>query len=184
MSLFAATLSTSLVLLVLGAALLWNGPPVARAAKTFPRSSAASILLFGGGALWFLYQISQLGPADFGDYKVLLLVLFGGAGIGAFFVVRDFLAVRGLALLLLLTARPILDASLALYPPPATRVWLNAFVYLVIVLSLYLGVMPYQLRDFFAWLFAKSARARAFGAAGFVYGLLLAAVAATYYQKF
>jgi hypothetical protein len=179
MTLFAATLSTGLVLLVLGAVLLWSGALVRRAAHTFPRSQTAALLLFGGAALWFLDHVYNLSPADFGDYRGLLLLLFGGVAVGAFFVTRDFLAVRGLAILLLLAASPLREA--AFLQPPQSRLFLVAFVYTIMIpAGLLLGSLPYLLRDLIAWLWAKPARARALGAAFSLYGLLLAAIAYNY----
>jgi hypothetical protein len=184
MSLFAATLSAAALLLVFGAILLWSGPVVERAAKAFPRSQAAAVVFFGAASLWFLSLISKLGPADFGEYRRLLVLVFAAVGLGAFFVAKDFLAVRGVAVLLLLAARHALDASLAYTPPPTSRVWLNAFVYLVIVLAIYLGSTPYQARDFIAWLYFKPSRARALGAVCAGYGAALAALASTYHGKY
>jgi len=196
MSLHAATLATSLVLILLGAMLLWNGSPVERAAKAFPRSRAATAVLFGGAAVWFLGCVLNLGPADFGgqgsafnsptpgDFREMLLLLFAAVGIGSFFVARDFLAVRGVAILVLLSARHLLDASfyqMQAAPPPG-RVVLNAFVYIAILLAMYFGALPYQIRDFFLWLWPQksSPRPRVLGAALAACGLVLAFMATTY----
>jgi hypothetical protein len=184
MTLFTVTLSAAALLLAVGAVLLWSGPLVERTAKAFPRSQLAAIVFFGAAALWFLDLLSKLGPADFGEYRQLLVIVFAAVGLGAFFVAKDFLAIRGVAILLLLAARITLDASLAYTPPPESRVWLNAFVYVVIVLSIYLGTAPYQARDIIAWLFVKPGRARALGAVCASYGLALAALASTYHGKY
>ncbi|HVU37149.1 MAG TPA: hypothetical protein VHC95_02345 [Opitutales bacterium] len=184
MTLFAVTLTAAGLLLLLGAGLLWSGPAVEHAAKGFPRSMGAAVVFFGAGTLWFLYDLSQLTSADFGDYKQWLIFVFAAAGLGAFFVAKDFLAVRGVAVLALLAARVALDASMAYAPPPDSRVWLNAFVYVAIVLGIYLGAAPYHARDWLAWLFAKRTRARALGAVCAVYGAWLAVVAAGFRGKY
>jgi hypothetical protein len=179
MSLFSATLAPALLLLVLGAAFLTNLPAFERAAKAFPRSTTATILCFGAAALWFLWLVNNLSPADFGDYRLPLLALFAIVAVGAFFVARDFLAVRGLAILLLLAARPLLDA--AFLQPPQSRLFLVAFVYAAMILAgLILGAMPYLLRDALNWLWEKPLRPRALGAILTLYGALLTAVACTY----
>jgi len=179
MSLFSATLSTALALLALGAILLWNGPALARAAKQFPRSPAATFVCFGGASAWFLWRIAHLSAADFGDYRVALLCLFGVVAVGAYFVARDFLAVRGLAILCLLCAQPLLAA--AFLQPPQSRLFLVGFTYVVLIpAGLVLGAMPYLLRDLLAWLWQKPARPRVLGAAFAAYGILLTAVAYTY----
>lgn len=184
MTLYAATLSAAVLLLGLGAVFLWSGPAVERTAKSFPRSQLAAIVFFGAATLAFLRVLSQLGPADFGDYRQILVVVFAAVGLGAFFVTKDFLAVRGLAVLALLAARAALDASMAYTPPPDSRVVLNIFVYIVIVLAIYLGASPFHARDMLAWLFAKRLRARALGALCAGYGIVLAVLAAGYNGKY
>jgi len=184
MTLFAATLLATIFLLLLGLALLWSSPAVERLLKALPRSQAASLILFGGSAVWFVYLITKLGPADFGDYRNYLVLIFGVVGVAAFFVTRDFLAVRGVAILMLLVARPMLDASLIYYPPPGSRVWLNAVVYLGIALAIYFGSLPYQARDFLLWLFARRSRARILGFLCAAYGIGLAVLAISYHNKY
>jgi hypothetical protein len=184
MSLFAATLAAAVLLIVLGLALLWSSPVVEHALKAFPRSQTAAVVFFGGSAVWFIYLLSKLGPADFGDYRDYLMLIFATVGVLAFFVSRDFLAVRGVAVLVLLAARPMLDSSLVYYPPPETRVWLNGFIYLCIVLAIYFGSLPYQARDFFLWLFERRVRARVLGVLCTAYGIGLAVLAATYHNKY
>lgn len=178
MSLFLATIATGLFLIVLGAIFLWNGKPVETGAKGFLRSPVATVILFGSSALWFLWHVAHLGEADFGNLKNILLFLFGGIALGSFFVVKDFLAVRGVAVLILLTARVLLDA--AYMEEPTSRLFLVTFVYISIVVALYLGTVPFKLRDFFKWLFESPFRPKLLGGVLAVYGLLLTGVAFGY----
>jgi hypothetical protein len=120
----------------------------------------------------------HLGPADFGQYRHLLFLVFLTVAVGSFFYVPDFLAVRGLSALTLLTSGVLLDA--AYMQNPQTRLFLVSFVYLLIVISLYLGANPYRLRDFFDWLYKKEFRPRAIGGALAAYGILLIGVALNY----
>jgi len=182
MSLFAITLSAAVLLLVVGVALLWSGQPVERAAKAFPRSTVAAVVFFGTGALWFLRLLSQLGPADFGDYRNILVVVFAAVGLGAFFVSKDFLAVRGVAVLTLLYARQALDASMVYTPPPASRVWLNGVIYVAIILAIWLGAAPFYARDIIGWFYARRGRAQVLGAVCFAYGIGLAVLASNYHN--
>jgi len=179
MSLFLATLLPGLFLAGLGAALLANHPAVVAALKLLPRSSSAALVFFGGGALWFLWLVWHLSAADFGEYHVLLTVGFAAVAGLAFKCVPDFLAVRGLCVLVLLVAAPLLNAAYMEYGHPQ-RLLLVTPVYLLIAAAIWLGVQPYRLRDFFTWLFLSPGRARGLGGALLAYGLLLAAVAFTY----
>ncbi|MEM8868301.1 MAG: hypothetical protein AAGC73_08535 [Verrucomicrobiota bacterium] len=178
MSLTQATLFTGIFLALFGAHFLWHGPKSAKSAQAFPRSQIAAYILMGIASAWFLYKVLHLGPADFGQYKKLLFILFLATAIGSFYFVPDFLAVRGLAALMLLIAGVLLDA--AYMQAPQTRLFLVSFVYVAIVVALILGASPYKLRDFLRWLYQSNLRPRAFGAIFAVYGLLLIGVSQTY----
>ena len=179
MSLFFATLLPGLLLAALGAALFANQPAVVAALKVFPRSPTAALFFFGGGALWFLWQVWHLSTADFGDYHVLLTIGFAAVAGLAFKCVPDFLAVRGVCVLVLLSAAPLLRAAYMEYSRPQ-RLLLVTPVYLLIAAAIWLGVQPYRMRDFFNWLFLRPARTRGLGGVLLGYGLLLSMVAFTY----
>ena len=178
MSLFTATLATGLFLLSVGGAFAWKGRPIGLVARKWLRSFPVTLIVMGLGSGWFLYHVSQLGEADFGNYKEVLFVFFCAVAVLSFFFVRDFLAVRGGAILTLLTAKALLDA--AYMQEPVSRLFLVTFVYLCILLALYLGAVPFKLRDFLDWLLAGSRRIRLFGVVLTLYGLLLCGVAFGY----
>jgi len=178
MSLTVATLIPGLLLLAAGAPLALNHSGYAAMLKVFPRSTTAAYLLFGVGAAWFLNAIWHLSPADFGDYRGLLFVGFAAVAVLSFKCVPDFLAVRGLCVLVLMGAMPLLDAAYMEEPPQ--RKLMVAAVYVGIALAIWLGAQPYRMRDFLGWLFARPGRARAVGGALAGYGLLLCGMAFTY----
>ena len=136
MTLFQATLFTGLALLAFGVHFIWYGMRSAESVQAFPRSRVAAYILLGTAAAWFLYKVTQLGPADFGQYKNILFIVFLVVALGSYIYVPDFLAVRGLAALILLIAGALLDASFMSYGP---ALFLKLFVYLAIVLALILG---------------------------------------------
>jgi hypothetical protein len=171
MSLFLVTLLTGIGLLAFGGHFLWHGPRTETAAKAFPRSKPAAYLLMGLASAWFLYEVTQLGPADFGQYKHLFFILFLAVALGSFHFVPDFLAVRGLAGLILLTAGFILNAGYMHYE--AAALILKVFVYLMILVALVLGASPYKLRDFLDWLYRSARRPRVFGGCFAAYGIVL-----------
>ena len=179
MSLSLATLIPGLIFILLGGALLLNNSGVISLLKGLPRSTGATYLLFGAGAAAFLYQIWHLSPADFGDHRGLLFIGFAVLAALSFYCVPDFLAVRGLCVLMLVGALPLLDAAYMEYDRPQ-RLLMVTPVFLALALAIWLGAQPWRLRDFFEWLFRPGGRARAVGGALLVYGLLLAGVAFTY----
>lgn len=179
MTLFYATLLPGLLLLVLGLPLLLNHRGFVGALQRMPRSTGAAAVFFGVGALWFLYTVWHLSVADFGEYRVPLTVGFGLVAVLAFKCVPDFLAVRGLCVLVLMSATPLLGAAYMEYQYPQ-RLFMVSLVYLLIALAIWLGSSPFRLRDFFERVFARPSRIRTFGALLFGYGAVLTAVAFTY----
>ncbi len=173
MSLFLATLLTGLGLVALGVLFLLHNPIVTAMLKALPRSPVATLVLFGGGLLWFLVRVANMGDADriIGSSNVPWVVAFAALGVLAIKFVPDFLAVRGLSVLILLAASPVLDASFMNFEPQVYP--LNVLAYLAIVAALYLAAVPYRLRDFLQWLLAVPSRARGFGAGLLLYGILL-----------
>ena len=179
MSLTLATLIPGLLLLLLGLPLLFNHAGYAAVLKSFPRSTAAAYVFFGAGATWFLYAIWHLSPADFGEYRTWLFIGFAAVAVLAFRCVPDFLAVRGLATLILMGAMPLLDAGFMNFEHVQIHFYKIA-VYAGIAAAIWLGAQPWRLRDFLTWLFARRGRTRGVGGALTGYGLLLAIVAFTY----
>jgi len=179
MSLTLATLIPGLLLIVIGIPLLLNHSGYAAILKTFPRSTAAAYVLFGVGAAWFLHAIWNLSPADFGEYRTYLFIGFLLVAILSFRCVPDFLAVRGLATLVLMGAMSLLESAYMEYDKPQ-RLFMVTAVYIALAGAIWLGAQPWRLRDFFSWLFAQPARARGFGGVLAGYGIILSIVAFTY----
>lgn len=179
MSLTLATLLPGLLLLLIGAALVSGHPLVRAALQQLPRSTGATLVFFTAGSAWFLHRVWHLSPADFGNYRTVLFIAFAAIALLAFKYVPDFLAVRGLAILMLLAATPLLDAAFMEYEHPQ-RLLMVGPVYVGIALAIYLGAAPYRLRDFLGWLFRTPNRSRVLGAGLLGYGVLLAITAFTY----
>lgn len=179
MSLFLATLLPGLLLALLGAFLFWPG--AAPAAKALPRSPAATWVFFGAGALGFLWRLSQIGEADliFFQTPTPVMIGFGLIAVLAFIYTPDFLAVRGLCVLMLLGAEPLLRAAYMEWSHPQRLLMVTA-VYLGLTAALYLAAYPFRLRDFFDWLFRTPVRPRIVGFVVLAYGLATSATAFTY----
>src|SRR5690625_530950 len=178
MSLLFATFSTGLILMAAAGFLLWNARTAEIVLKAFPRSQTAAYVTMGLGSIWFLYRVLQRAEADVGNIRGYLFLIFGAIAALSFVHVKDFLAVRGLSILILLYAWVLLSA--AFLEEPASRLFLVSLVYVAIVVAIYLGVSPFRLRDFFNWLFATKKRQRIFSGFLVGYGLLLGYVAIGY----
>lgn len=178
-SLFTFTLLTALVLLIIGLPLLSIPARLEPVARAFPRHRATAVItmLLGGG--WFLWKISQLGQSDFGDYKQWLFLLFAATLIASIIYVPDFLAVRGVAILVLLSANTGLKSAFGLYDIPE-RLVLVSLLYLFIVAALIYGIMPYKMRDTVDWLYRSTVRVRLLGLVLVVAALAQAGAAVFY----
>ena len=181
MSLLLATLLPGIFLALLGGLLVWGDPRVSSTAKALPRSKRGAQLFFGLGALWFLWRLTRLGEADliFFQTPTYVIIGFGVLALLAYFYTPDFLAVRGLCVLMLLAAEPLLYAAYMEFAHPQRLLMVSA-VYLGLAAALYLAAAPYRLRDFFEWLFLRPGRARLAGWILLSYGLATAAAAFTY----
>lgn len=140
-------------------------------------SKGAAYLLFAPAAAWFAYHMWHLSDADFGQFRKPLFAVTVLAGVSAFFVIPEFLAVRGLAGLTLLFAQYALDLAWMNYDP--VLVWCGKTTfYAAIVAALYYGTSPYKLRHHDEAMAAKPACQRALGAI-LVLGSILLVAAAT-----
>lgn len=179
MSLQMASMLWAAFAFLAGAAFLWGGQPTEAWLQRGLRSFFWAVVLMGAGSCWFLWKVAHLGEADFGNYRNWLLLGFGGAAVGSFFHLRDFLAVRGAAVLTLLGAQEFLSAAYMHYDRPG-RLLMVVGVYLAIVAALYFGALPYRARDLLEWVFARSLRARLAGASALAYAAALAVLALSF----
>lgn len=119
------------------------------AMRKFPRSTGAGYFLMGLGTIWFLYNLNQETVSDFAAYKRLMLVGFGALGVGACVYVKDFLAVRGLAVVMLLIAKLMLDT--ARWEDTQWRLVIVAWAYLLILAGIWFTISPWRFRDLTNW---------------------------------
>lgn len=181
MSLTAATLVTGAILLVLGALFLVSNSAIRSMFKAFPRSQTATVIFFGGGAAWFLYNVANMSTADVIGFSTTrpFIFIFGALAFAAFFYLQEFLAVRGLSVVILVGAWPLLMSAYGRYDVPE-RLFMVSVLYVAIAAAIYLAASPFRLRDFFEWLYRTPGRARVFGGVLAAYGVLLGSVALTY----
>ena len=172
MSLFQASLVSGFFLSVVGLFLLSPKASVRTFIIDFPRSKKWSILFIAFATAWFLWRhVAFLGEADFGDYKVLIGGIALTTAILSFYFTPDFLAVRGLAMVLLLWSREVLDT--AFLHTSYSRLVLVSVIYLLIITSLYFGAWPYKMRDCLGWFYKESLRMKCFGGILSLTGLLI-----------
>jgi hypothetical protein len=174
-------LSTLAVALGLGYALpqlyaIGDPKGYAGAVRKFPRSVQWGYALMTIATCWFLYNVSQESIADFAAYKKHMMVAFGAIGIGACIFLKDFLAVRGLAVLLLLFAKLMVDTG---RPHLGESPWVlanQALAYVLVIVGVWLTISPWRLRDWINWNTADDRRMKVGAAIRFICGVGFAAL--------
>jgi len=128
------------------------------AARRFPRYTPAGYVLIVAATLWFLWLLKQESIADFAAFKPVLYTLFAAVGLGACVFVKDFLAVRGLAVLYLLLAKLMVDT--ARWANTEWRLVITTWAYLLVLLGMWFTISPWRLRDLLNWFTASEKRTR------------------------
>lgn len=149
----------------------------AAALRKFPRSDLWGNILMPLGTLWFLWNLKQDTVADFDAFKPLMFLGFSIVGFGTCVFVRDFLAVRGLAVVSLLVAHVVLRKIQ--WIDTNWRLVVTAWAYLTIVAAIWITVSPWRLRDYIDWLHRDEGRTRLGSALRLAFGLLVAVIGVT-----
>ena len=143
--------------------------------QKFPRNTFAGTILMAVGTLWFWLLVAPLGlplEMDLGEFngaKKILLILVPAAGFLMITEVKEFLAVRGLGVVCLMAAAPLLAAA---FQEPATgKLLIPLFAYAMLTAGLFFIGMPYLMRDGIQLATATKGRFQALVAGGLVYGI-------------
>ncbi len=180
------TISLSLLAIVLGLGLglpqiygLANPGAFGAAVRKFPRSLPWGYALMLLGTGWFLFNLSQESIADFAAWKNLLFLGFAAVGIGSCFYVQDFLAVRGLAVVLLLLAKLMVDTGRPHLTQTSLVLLVQVWAYLLVVAGIWLTISPWRLRDLLNWTTATDQRIKVGCGIRLAFGLLIAGLGFT-----
>ncbi|MCS1410087.1 MAG: hypothetical protein M2R45_03275 [Verrucomicrobia subdivision 3 bacterium] len=139
--------------------------------RKFPRSNTWGYLLVGLATIWFLRNVQQEDIADFASYKKIMLFGFGALGIATCIYVRDFLAVRGYAVLLLLLAKLMVDT--ARWVDSEWRLVIVVWAYLWVLGGMWFTISPWRVRDIILWKTANHSRIRLICGLRSAFGLLV-----------
>jgi hypothetical protein len=130
------------------------------AARKFPRSLVAGVALMLLGTAWFVWLVNNEPIADFSAFKPYMMAGFIAVGVLSCIFVRDFLAVRGLAVVLLLLAKLMVDTGRPHLAESPFVVVIQAWAYVFVVLGIWFTITPWKLRDIVNWATATEARTR------------------------
>jgi len=157
----------SLLSILLGAGLglpqvygLLKPAALGTAARKFPRNYPLGVLLMLLATGWFVWSVSNEPIADFSAYKPAMLAGFTAVGVLSCVFVRDFLAVRALAVVALLLAKLMVDTGRPHLGESPFVLVIQAWAYGFVVLGIWFTVTPWKLRDLLNWATATEARTR------------------------
>jgi hypothetical protein len=177
-----STLATGLgLLLALPSAYgVFSPAAFAQAARRFPRYTPIGWVFTLAATLWFLHYVSLETVQDFQPMKRLMFLFFGAVGLGTCVFVRDFLPVRGLAVLFLLCAKLMVDTARA----AATdwRLVIVTWAYVWVFAGMWFTISPWRLRDIILWATASEARTRFLNGVRLAFGLFVVALGLTVFR--
>jgi hypothetical protein len=178
LSLYTAGVIAGAVLVVVGVFGLMK-PDFAQAAKRFPRSRVAGVVLLTICLAWTLWLVATIQMGEFSSFRRPLLIALPIGYVLALVFVDEFLAVRALGILCLLAAEPLLDAAFLRYE--TSRLLVTVFAYLLIIAGLFWVAIPYVLRDQINWIARSAFRWRCVHAIELIYGGVILGFAFTQY---
>ncbi len=133
---------------------------LAAVARKFPRNYPVGVVLMLLATAWFLWIVNNEPIADFSAYKPMMLGGFAAVGILSCIFVRDFLAVRGLAVIFLLLAKLMVDTGRPHLGESPFVLVIQTWAYVLVVAGIWFTVTPWKLRDLLTFATANETRVR------------------------
>lgn len=152
----------------------------AEAARKFPRNTVAGYVLVLLGTVWFLYYVQQENVSDFANMKRIFYLVFGAVGLGTCIFVRDFLPVRGLAVVFLLMAKLMVDT--ARWQPTDWRLVISFWAYALVLAGMWFTISPWRLRDIIHWSVATESRTRLTSGVRVAFGVFVLVLGLTVFK--
>jgi len=160
-------MSLSLLSILLGAGMsvpqvyaLTKPAQFTAAARKLPRNVPVGIALMLLGTAWFLWIVNQEPIADFSSFKPYMLTVFAVIGVATCIFVQDFLAARGLAVVLLLLGKLMVDTGRPHLGESPFVLVIQAWAYVLIVAGIWFTITPWKLRDLIEFATATENRIR------------------------
>jgi hypothetical protein len=153
------------------------------AARKFPRHLPTGIILMLLGTAWFLWNVWIEPIADFAPMKKQMLVAFAAIGVGACFFVQDYLAVRGLAVVLLLLAKLMVDTGRPHLGETPWVLLIQAWAYVFVVAGIWFTIYPWRLRDLIHWATATEHRVKVGSAVRLAFALVVVVLGLTAFRS-
>lgn len=149
------------------------------AVRRFPRSTNIGYVLVLLGTAWFVWNLKQESIADFESLKPALYALFIAVGVGTCIFVKDLIAIRGLAVVLLLLAKLMVDAGRPRLGETPLVLVIQLWAYFFVVCGIWFTISPWRMRDLLFWATANEKRIRIGSTLRLAFGLFVAVLGFT-----
>jgi len=150
--------------------------------RKFPRNFPVGVVLMLLGTAWFVWNVNIEPIADFSAFKPHMMTAFAAIGVLSCIFVRDFLAVRGLAIVLLLLAKLMVDTGRPhLGESPFVEI-IQVWAYLLIIAGIWFTITPWKLRDLLEWATANETRIRISSAIRLAFSLFVVLLGLTAFR--
>src|SRR5665647_3048897 len=133
---------------------------LAATVKKFPRNFAAGVALMLLGTAWFVWLVNNEPIADFSAFKPYMMAGFIAVGVLSCIFIQDFLAVRGLAVVMLLLAKLMVDTGRPHLGESSFVLVIQTWAYVLVVAGMCFTIWPWKLRDLLEFATANETRVR------------------------
>lgn len=147
------------------------------ALRKFPRSLTWGYSLMLLATAWFVWNVKNESISDFESLKPLLFTLFIAVGIGSCLFIKDYLGARGLAVVIMLLAKVMVDS--ARWHESPWRLVIVTWAYVLVVAGIWFTVSPWRMRDVIQWKTANEGRTRLLSGLRMAFGLFVAVLGFT-----
>jgi hypothetical protein len=150
-----------------------------KALRNFPRSTGIGYVLMLFGTAWFVWNLKLESISDFEKLKPLLYALFIAVGVGTCIFVKDFIAVRGVAIIFLLLAKMMVDAGRPRLGDTPWVLVIQIWAYILVAAGIWFTISPWRMRDLLHWGTATEQRIRLGSSLRMAFGLFVASLGLT-----
>lgn len=172
------TLTLTQVSLILGGFMvllygwcLWKPAQAREVLTAFPRHYPTGVVLSILALGWFLWLLTNMDLMEYTVHRPKFLIGFSALGIACIFYLKEFLAVRALAVILILFGKVLLDA--AFLRDESSKFLITVLAYLLVIKGMVYTAWPYLMRDGLAWVYAKDNRPKIMYISGLALGVTL-----------
>jgi hypothetical protein len=154
--------------------------PFIRILRAVPRNYPLGVVLTAAAGLWLALLTAKTDLGELSTMRTTLIAVWSAGTALTILFMPVFLAVRGIAFLMLLSVAVMLDSAFLV--DSDSRLVVTVLAYVWAVVGIMLVASPYLMRDVLDWVFRTEARCRMACGAGAMFGGLLVVLSLAVYR--